>query len=409
MKRERSSGVLVSFAGGGTSRRPLWLVAFFMAVPVAAVGDAGLSSGAAPERKSYAQVIVATKPPPVVNICVKPQGFTDAGEPAVFFSQEESIAGNLGRLLRIFEPTLALTQTREAFVCVELDICKVILERIWIRCGPKWFWQKIKYYGVPSLCSYYHKLGHAKSDCTRKNKKVDGPEIFSKDRLHVQGVPLNQSWCQKPVIADAAEAQECCRQDWLSRLQEFRSVRSVDSQQWICRQIPTGEDFRFLAKSSCRQPGGKIVLQEVVSNPHHPIRSLLPSDILQGVTLNDMEDNCVWGGSQDACNGNQGNCGGGGCFRDRKGDVMILSLWSIPSRLVAALLGRHIAGGAKLAVASHGRHGAQAREDEQRREERGVQQAPAPQGPKVLPPPPPVDYAVFMQGLVQAMQTQAQT
>ncbi|MQM12539.1 hypothetical protein Taro_045459 [Colocasia esculenta] len=36
------------------------------------------------------------------------------------------------------------------------------------------------------------------------------------------------------------------------------------------------------------------------------------------------------------------------------------------------------------------------------------QQAPAPQGP-VLPPPPSVDYGVFMQGLVQAMQTQAHT
>ncbi|MQM18261.1 hypothetical protein Taro_051249 [Colocasia esculenta] len=34
--------------------------------------------------------------------------------------------------------------------------------------------------------------------------------------------------------------------------------------------------------------------------------------------------------------------------------------------------------------------------------------APAPQGP-VLPPPPPVDYGVFMQGLVQAMQMQAHT
>ncbi|MQM23044.1 hypothetical protein Taro_056104 [Colocasia esculenta] len=52
--------------------------------------------------------------------------------------------------------------------------------------------------------------------------------------------------------------------------------------------------------------------------------------------------------------------------------------------------------------------GAPAREDEPRREERAEQQAPAPQGP-VLPPPPPVDYGVFMQGLVQAMQTQTHT
>ncbi|MQM19444.1 hypothetical protein Taro_052447 [Colocasia esculenta] len=54
------------------------------------------------------------------------------------------------------------------------------------------------------------------------------------------------------------------------------------------------------------------------------------------------------------------------------------------------------------------RGGVPAREDEPRREERAEQQAPAPQGP-ILPPPPPVDYGVFMQGLVQAMQTQAHT
>ncbi|MQL76269.1 hypothetical protein Taro_008657 [Colocasia esculenta] len=60
-------------------------------------------------------------------------------------------------------------------------------------------------------------------------------------------------------------------------------------------------------------------------------------------------------------------------------------------------------------MASRGRRGgAPAREDEPRRDERAEQQAPAPQGP-VLPPPPPMDYGVFMQGLVQAMQTQAHT
>ncbi|MQM03038.1 hypothetical protein Taro_035812 [Colocasia esculenta] len=64
-------------------------------------------------------------------------------------------------------------------------------------------------------------------------------------------------------------------------------------------------------------------------------------------------------------------------------------------------------------MASHGRRGVPARDgeqrrDEPRREDQGEQQAPAPQGP-VLPPPPSVDYGVFMQGLVQAMQTQAHT
>ncbi|MQL78677.1 hypothetical protein Taro_011104 [Colocasia esculenta] len=64
-------------------------------------------------------------------------------------------------------------------------------------------------------------------------------------------------------------------------------------------------------------------------------------------------------------------------------------------------------------MASHGRRGVSAREGEQRRDEprsedHGKQQAPVPQG-SVLPPPPPVDYGVFRQGLMQAMQTQAHT
>ncbi|MQL87029.1 hypothetical protein Taro_019567 [Colocasia esculenta] len=60
-------------------------------------------------------------------------------------------------------------------------------------------------------------------------------------------------------------------------------------------------------------------------------------------------------------------------------------------------------------MASRGRPGgAPACEDEPRRDERAEPQAPAPQGP-ILPPPPPVDYGVFMQGLVQAMQMQAHT
>ncbi|MQM13089.1 hypothetical protein Taro_046011 [Colocasia esculenta] len=60
-------------------------------------------------------------------------------------------------------------------------------------------------------------------------------------------------------------------------------------------------------------------------------------------------------------------------------------------------------------MASRGRRGGvPARAGEQRREEQTEQQAPATEGP-VLPPSPPVDYGVFMQGLVQAMQTQAHT
>ncbi|MQL68066.1 hypothetical protein Taro_000355, partial [Colocasia esculenta] len=65
-------------------------------------------------------------------------------------------------------------------------------------------------------------------------------------------------------------------------------------------------------------------------------------------------------------------------------------------------------------MASRGRcggvpaHDGEQRRDEPRREDQGEQQSPAPQGP-VLPPPLPVDYGVFMQGIVQAIQTQTHT
>ncbi|MQM22854.1 hypothetical protein Taro_055912, partial [Colocasia esculenta] len=57
-----------------------------MASTATEVADAG-----AP-RRSYAQIIAATKPPPLINIGIKPPSFTDAGEPTVFFSQDEDAA-----------------------------------------------------------------------------------------------------------------------------------------------------------------------------------------------------------------------------------------------------------------------------------------------------------------------------
>ncbi|MQL88826.1 hypothetical protein Taro_021389, partial [Colocasia esculenta] len=226
-----------------TGGRPLawgrWCsyVAWFMASP-AVDGEAiqGLAiGGSLSRRRSYAQIIAESKPPPTVPIGIKPPSFTNFGEPTVFFSREEvrksivtlnlavivrcaygissipdlkscmsqrlelkedfivsvlnhrhlllrfedkedflkvilrrslyikgllyrffkrdaqfdfnadpivmpiwvgfpmlpvnyyyqdflrSIAGNLGQVLRIYEPTLALTQNQEAFVCVELE------------------------------------------------------------------------------------------------------------------------------------------------------------------------------------------------------------------------------------------------------------------------------------------------
>ncbi|MQM05816.1 hypothetical protein Taro_038632 [Colocasia esculenta] len=61
-------------------------------------------------------------------------------------------------------------------------------------------------------------------------------------------------------------------------------------------------------------------------------------------------------------------------------------------------------------MASRGRRtNVQARGEEQRENANAGQQVLVPQEPPMAPPPPLIDYGTFMQGLVQAMQTQAQT
>ncbi|MQL70071.1 hypothetical protein Taro_002364 [Colocasia esculenta] len=61
-------------------------------------------------------------------------------------------------------------------------------------------------------------------------------------------------------------------------------------------------------------------------------------------------------------------------------------------------------------LASRGhRANALARGEERRENAEAEQYTPVPQGPPAPPPPPLIDFGTFMQGLVQAMQTQAQT
>ncbi|MQL99672.1 hypothetical protein Taro_032393, partial [Colocasia esculenta] len=76
--------------------RPWWLAACVPGMASLAISleggagravDAGKASTL--ERRSYAQVIAATKPPPALAIVMKPPSFTDDGEPEVFFTKEE--------------------------------------------------------------------------------------------------------------------------------------------------------------------------------------------------------------------------------------------------------------------------------------------------------------------------------
>ncbi|MQL73441.1 hypothetical protein Taro_005797 [Colocasia esculenta] len=115
-----------------------------------------------------------------------------------------SIAGNLGQVLRIYEPTSAITQTQEAFVCVELDIAKARPKRIWIGCGQEGFWQKNSYYKVVAVCSFCHKLGHAELECNKKTKDsvvMGNPQRQQTDqeRKLDDNVTVKKSWHHKEV------------------------------------------------------------------------------------------------------------------------------------------------------------------------------------------------------------------
>lgn len=84
-----------------------------------------------------------------------------------------SIAGNFGMVLRIHDNTLAMTDTSEALVCVELDLAAPRKERIWIDTDGEGFWQPVNFHRVPHLCSICHKLGHTAQDCKKQKNKTE--------------------------------------------------------------------------------------------------------------------------------------------------------------------------------------------------------------------------------------------
>ncbi|MQL98843.1 hypothetical protein Taro_031558 [Colocasia esculenta] len=322
-----------------------------------AVQDLSSVANTDPGRRSYAQIISSTKPPPSIPIGIKPPSFTDSGEPAVFFTREEvsksiqtlkfalitrcpfgrcsipdfksllsqrmllkgeyivsvlnnrhlllrfeeeedylkvimrrslylkgllyrffkwdphfdfnadptvipiwiglpmlpvnyyfedflkSIPGNLGRVLRIYEPTMALTQTKEAFVCIELDILKARPERIWIGCGSEGFWQNISYYGIPAICSFCHKLGHDVSTCHKKAKPSEGhvQEVIAVQMAQNNAptpVPAKRSWRQKNPQEKPFQLSSGNR---FSILQE--GVHGIEGNQVLPKESPPKDDL----------------------------------------------------------------------------------------------------------------------------------------------------------------------
>ena len=95
--------------------------------------------------------------------------------PIHFFDKHSlfSILSPVGRPLFLDSATAAGTRPSVARVCVEIDVAKPVLSRIWVAVeGETGFWQTIVPNDMPSYCSSCWRLGHSSENC--KKNFIDG-------------------------------------------------------------------------------------------------------------------------------------------------------------------------------------------------------------------------------------------
>ncbi|XP_071928074.1 uncharacterized protein [Coffea arabica] len=89
-----------------------------------------------------------------------------------------SILSPVGRPLFLDSATAAGTRPSVARVCVEIDVSKQVVPRVWIAVeGESGFWQKIVPENLPSYCSYCWRLGHLSVDCKKNLTKPQSKRL----------------------------------------------------------------------------------------------------------------------------------------------------------------------------------------------------------------------------------------
>ncbi|XP_043720994.1 uncharacterized protein LOC122668503 [Telopea speciosissima] len=83
-----------------------------------------------------------------------------------------SVAGVVGKVLRVDGATSGYTRTVVARACVEVDLLFDLPDRIWIGCRSSGLFQKVVFERLPSFCVECCKLGHVRENC-RKRPGVD--------------------------------------------------------------------------------------------------------------------------------------------------------------------------------------------------------------------------------------------
>ncbi|XP_043687593.1 uncharacterized protein LOC122638811 [Telopea speciosissima] len=78
-----------------------------------------------------------------------------------------SVAGAIGKPIKVDGATAGCSCTVAARVCVELDLQEHHPDRVWVGCGTEGFFQKVVYEHIPVYCSVCFKVGHYAASCRR--------------------------------------------------------------------------------------------------------------------------------------------------------------------------------------------------------------------------------------------------
>lgn len=94
----------------------------------------------------------------------------------------------LGTVLGVHHSTRSLTQQKFAKVCVELDVSKPLLEKLWIGTSKEYGWEiSLKYEGNNAYCDYCGLLGHTLGLC-RKKREDQGKAVAKDGTTRVEGI-----------------------------------------------------------------------------------------------------------------------------------------------------------------------------------------------------------------------------
>ncbi|XP_071928030.1 uncharacterized protein [Coffea arabica] len=139
-----------------------------------------------------------------------------------------SILSPVGRPLFLDSATAAGTRPSVARVCLEIDVSKQVVPRIWVAVeGESGFWQKIVPENIPPYCSCCWRLGHLTLDCKKNLTEMEKPQpkrLQHDFQLHSNNVRYTHSNDKDP---DALPLSGVIAEEGTSKGARAKSARSA--------------------------------------------------------------------------------------------------------------------------------------------------------------------------------------